>query len=117
MPGTHHGGLRGEHAPDGGQGLFRLALLDKPDDGVDHHYGDDHAGVHPMGKGGGDNSGGKEGIDEDAVELQQQPHQRAAALALGESIGSEFGQAISCFLGREALRLAVQVRHDGRGID
>jgi hypothetical protein len=82
-----YGGRR-EHAPDGLHGLFRLAFLNEPDQGVDQDDGQDDAHVHPLVEHGREDGGHQQDVDEHVVELAQEPPQAAALFRVRQHVGA-----------------------------
>lgn len=112
---AHHGGVRGQHGADGIQRGFGLAFLDEADDGVDHHGGEQHAGIDPVPEDGGDHRRAEHHVEQDIVELHQQPHQHATTLGRGEAVGTVLLDAPRRFAVRQPVRAALQLRFDFGG--
>lgn len=85
---AYDGRLERQHLPNGVHGLFGLAFLNEADGSVDHHHRKDHAGIHPVAQGGRDQARRKQDIDEDVVELQQEPEKHAAPPRRWQPIGA-----------------------------
>jgi hypothetical protein len=75
---AQHHRMRRQHRADRVQRRLGLALLDEADDGVDHHRGQQHAGVDPVAQHRGDGRGAEHHVQQHVVELRQQAHQRPA---------------------------------------
>ncbi|MCZ7641555.1 MAG: hypothetical protein M5U33_00755 [Pseudorhodoplanes sp.] len=58
--------------------FFRAAFLHEADDGVEHDDDEDHERVDRVAEQSGDHGRAHQHVDQHIVELQQQPHQRAA---------------------------------------
>ena len=112
-------GLDREHLADPLQGLLGLALLEKTDDGVDAHHPENDAGVHPVAEHGGNEPGGEQDVDEQVMEMFEEPleetfpgrrrqavradiFQSAFGLVSGQS-GGRGGQLGEDGLGRQAV--------------
>ena len=88
FPAANDGGAQRKHVADGLHGLFRLALLDETDDGVDDNDRHDDGRVHPMRHERRHDRGDDEHVDEHVVELQSEAQQRASPLAARQAIGA-----------------------------
>ena len=86
---AHYGRLERQHAPDRGQRLFGLALLDESHNRIDKNDAKNHARVHPVGEQGRHTRRRKQDVDQDVVELQKEAHQRTAPTARRQAIRSE----------------------------
>ena len=63
---------------DGVHRLFRLALLNKTDNGICHHHGQNNAGIDPVIQRCRNHSRADQHINQDVVKLQQETHEGAA---------------------------------------
>ena len=80
---AEHRGDRRQHLPDRVHGLFRLAFLDEADDRIDQDDGEDDRRVDGVAEKRGDHGRGEKDVDQDVVELRQEPHERASPRRLG----------------------------------
>ncbi|MNG09691.1 hypothetical protein D3C84_931190 [compost metagenome] len=97
-----------EQFADGVQGVFRLAFLDVADHHVDQHRRQDHAGVDPMAEQGGHQRGRYHHVQQDVVELQQQPQQGPAPLRRRQPVGAVARQAGVGFDRSQAVVAALE---------
>ena len=72
-PAAQHGRLGGDHAGQRRQRRFGLAFLDEADDGIDDDHAQNHAGVGPLAKEGGDGAGGDQHQHQRLQHLVEQP--------------------------------------------
>ena len=86
-------GLRGEHVADRIQRLLRLALLQKPEQPVDQHHAEDHAGVEKFTEENLANPRRDQHVDQHVVQLHEESHQRSAFRRSRQPVLSVFCQA------------------------
>ncbi len=83
---SQHGGIRRHQALQRVSRGFRLPLLDEPDDRIGEYHGENDCSVHPHlpfagdAQEGSDRGSHEEEIDQGAVELHEEPDERAAPL-------------------------------------
>ena len=66
--------------------LLGAALLQEPEKRIENHDREDDRGVQPQAQHQLDEAGGEQDIDEDVVELGEEPHQRPLLLALRQAV-------------------------------
>ena len=108
LPVASHLGLRRGHLLERRDGFLRVELLIEADDGVEDDDGEDGDGVHHFAQHAGDDAGGDENPDDEALELAEENPQRADALAF-----LQFVRAVS----REALRRFLRRKSGCRGAE
>ena len=74
-------GLGRGHLFERRDGLLRVELLVEPDNGVEDDDGEDGDGVHPFAQQAGDDTGGDENPDDQALELAEKNLEQADAFA------------------------------------
>ncbi len=79
LPVAKNEGTGSDHAANGVERLLGLALLDEADDGVDDHDRGDHGRINDVSEQGGRNGSGEQEVDQDVVELRQEPQERRPA--------------------------------------
>ena len=89
---AHGPRLGGEHVADRIQRLLGPALLDEPEQRVENDDGEDDRRVDPQAQHQLDEAGAEKDVDEDVVELGEEPHQRAPLLALRQAVRPIFLQ-------------------------
>ncbi len=112
--GAHHARLEREHLADRGERPLRLALLHEADERVDEDDARDDAAVHPLAEQRRDQGGPQQDVDQDAVELEQQAHERPAPLGRRQPVGSEALQTLGRLRLAQALWRRLE-RGAGRG--
>src|SRR5262249_15799438 len=81
-------GLCGQHVADRLQCLLGLALLNEAEQRVEDDHAKDDRRIDPQVEHQLDEAGTEEDIDEDIVELRQEPHERPPFLALRQAVGA-----------------------------
>ena len=87
--------FKGKHFPDGFESAFGLAFLYESDDGIDQDDHDNDTGIDPVFQQTGNERRDQQHVDQDIVELQEKPGERAADFGGRERIAAEFMQAFS----------------------
>ena len=108
---AHGPGLGGKHVADRIQRLLGPALLDEPEEPVENDDGEDDRRVDPQTQHQFGEAGAEKNVDEDIVELGEEPHERAAFFALWQPVRPVFlepGSGLCCVeaffpVGGEAL--------------
>ena len=90
---AQHARFEREHVADRLERPFRLALLNEADDRVDQDDAEDDAAFHPLPEQGRDHARHQKDVDQDVVELEQKPRERAAPRRRREAVRAEFDQA------------------------
>ena len=78
--------LRRKHVADRVERLLRPALLHEAEQRIEDDDGEDDRGVEPQAQHQLDEAGGEQDIDEDVVELGEEPQQRPLLLALRQAV-------------------------------
>ena len=78
FPAAQHCRARSEHLPNGLHGLLGLAFLDKADDGIGHHHGQDHQRIGEVTQQQRDPGGCEQHVDQDVVKLHEKADEGAA---------------------------------------
>ncbi|MPN19788.1 hypothetical protein SDC9_167160 [bioreactor metagenome] len=108
---AQHRGLGRQHLADGLQRGFGLALLQKTDDGVDHHGAQQHAGIHPVRERCSDGGSHQHHVDQHVVELHQQPQPGGARLGRGQAVMAVRGEALlGLALRQPGVRVGLQLQ-------
>jgi len=81
-------GLGGQHVADRLQCLLGLALLNEAKQRVEDDHAEYDRRIDPQVEHQLDEAGAEEDIDEDIVELRQEPHERPPLLALRQAVGA-----------------------------
>lgn len=82
------------HRADRVERVQGLALLDEADDRVDQCDGEDHRGVHPVAHDGLEHGGREQDVDEDVVEVGQEPAQGTRPGRVGQLIATRGRQPL-----------------------
>ena len=93
-----------QHVSDARQGLLRPALLHEPDQRVDHGHREDDGEVDPLREDRLENGCCQQDVDEDVVEVPEQPPQRARARRVRQPVRAHLGQAPGGIGRRQAVR-------------
>ena len=112
---AQHVRLQRQHLADRVERSLRLALLQEADERVDDDDADDDRGVDPMLHRRRDRRRGQQHVDQDVVELQQQPHQRPAPLRRPKQVRSAAIEAPSRLRRCESLSIGLQFAEDTLG--
>ena len=107
---AQHAGLQRQHLADGIERPLGLALLDEADQRVDDDDAGDDRRIDVVLHQGGDRRRDEQDVDQDVVELEQQPDQRAATLRRPQPVGAVDLQALPSRLGGEAGAAGLQRR-------
>jgi hypothetical protein len=91
---AHGARFRREHVADRIEGLLCLALLEETEQPVDDHATQDDRRIEPESDHQLDEAGAEQDVDQDVVELQQEPHDGALLLAFRQTVGSVFRQPL-----------------------
>ena len=122
---AHGPRLGGQHVADRIQRLLGLALLDEAEQRVEDDDAEDDRRVEPQVQHQLGEAGAEQDVDQDVVELRQEPHERSALLAFRQPVGPVLLQAarrlarVEAFLGvgREPLHHLVHGHGvPGRGV-
>ena len=95
--------VRCQHLANGLHGLFSAAFLDETDGGIHQHHGKDHARINPVTEHRGHRGRPEQYVDEQIIEVSQEPEHRRRARLIGQPIGTKALQAARCFLAVEAF--------------
>ncbi len=79
-------GVRIDHGADRLQRPLRASLLDEADDGVGDHHGEDHQRVRKVAERARQHAGRHQHVDQQVVELQQEPPEDAPAWRLRQPV-------------------------------
>ena len=85
-PVPQHGSAWVDHAANRRECLLGAPLLDEPDHRVQHHDAQDHHGIDAVAEPRGHHRGCQQHVDQQVVELEQEPFQRAAPGGLRQAI-------------------------------
>jgi hypothetical protein len=77
-----------QHVADRIQRLLRLALLDEAEHAVENDHAEDDRGIDPQAQHQLGETGAQQDVDEDIVELGEEPHDGSSPLAFRQSVGS-----------------------------
>jgi hypothetical protein len=89
---AQHVGVRRDQAPNGGQCVLCLALLQEADDRIDEHHRGDHRGIEPMPQQSRGHGSSQQRIDECAVELGEESSHGMASWRRPQRVGTVDGQ-------------------------
>lgn len=89
---SQHRRLARQHGADRFERLLGLTLLNEPDERVDDDHAQDDRGIGVVVQEEGHDGCDQEDVDQRIVKLQQEPHERPAALGLGQTIGAILGK-------------------------
>ena len=90
---AQHGRPGGQHSPDGRHCRFGLALLDKADDRIGKHDGQDHPRINPVLQRARHHGRPQKDVDQDVVKLHEEPQHRPPCPHFGQAVGAMIGQA------------------------
>ncbi len=103
-----HQGLGSQHTLNAFQGLFRLALLDEPDERIDHSHTENNRSVQPLLEQGSDHGCSEQDIDEHIVELECKSGHWPFLFGLSQLVGSEGFKPLFCVFFTEACVQTVK---------
>ena len=86
-------GFRGQHVANRVQRLFRFALLYESEQRIEQHYTENDCGVEPESHHELDESRGQQNVDQDVVQLHEEPHERSSLAPHRQLVAPESFQA------------------------
>lgn len=106
-PVTQNARVRCQHIADCRQRLFGAALLHKADYCVNQHDRQDHAGIDQMPKRGRDNGCGQQHIDQNIVELPEEPAQRPVGCSFRQPVWPGSAKPVRGLIGAQPIQTRV----------
>ena len=105
--------LGGSHLAQGGQGLLRPPLLDRPQDGVEDDDGQDSPCLFDLPQGEGDQSSADEDPHQKVVKLVEEDLPKTWPGPLRQFVGADLGQSSPCFLfAQPSMEVGIQPGDD-----
>ncbi len=117
MASAYHLGLGRGHAPQSSQRRFGAALLDHPQESIEHDDGHDGAGFHIVAQDGRQHRGHDQDDDDEVVELLEELVPEGRARRLGQLVRAVPLETAGGLLRRQAeLRGSTELHKDVAGL-
>lgn len=93
---TNYRGTQCKHMAYGIHCFFRLTFLQKTDNSIDNHHGNDDRGIHNMTQHRCNGSGAQKDIYKDIVEMKDKAQHNISTLGFWQLIETKFKQPFVC---------------------